>query len=120
MAMTYLSYVLLALLFSQQHPGLRQFVQRYAIASMAGGFIGYALWSAEAHEREASGVSIKETAGWAILGYLFLGCVIFVCTLAPVFTSWCRAVSALCVLGQQVCFLIAGGAGASIFEQCQP
>lgn len=120
MAITYLSYVLLALLFSPQHPGLWQFVQRYALASMGVGFIGYALWSEEAHKREASGGSINEMAGWALLGYLFLGIVIFLCTLAPAFTSWCRMVSALCVFGQQVCFLIAWGAGASIFGRTQP
>lgn len=119
-AITYLSYVLIALLFWQQHPGLWQFVQRYAIASMGGSFLSYALWCEEAHKREASGGSVNEMLGWALLGCLFLGLVIFVCTLAPVFCSWCRAVSALSVFGQQVCLLLAWGASASIFERSQP
>ena len=112
--MTIQAHVLINLLFMQQQPIPRLDVLEWGALSTGMYFLGFAFWSEECQKLEAQGFSLDQRTGWALLGGVLCGLLVFataflgglpphVFFLSPIE----RTICSLCIFGQQICFWIA-------------
>jgi uncharacterized membrane protein YdcZ (DUF606 family) len=113
-AMTIQAYVLINFLFIQQKPMPRSYALEWGALSAGMYFLGFASWSEESQKLEAQGFSLDQRTGWALLGGVLCGLLVFataflgglppgVLFLSPIE----RVICGLCIFGQQICFWIA-------------